>query len=109
MVTLPASDSFDWIRTLRMAGYGTLIAGPSLHVWFNFASRIIPKRDVISTLKKIFIGQTCFGPIMTSIFFSLNAGLQGKILIVFFSILLVTCSRIGYDAICDCANPCVEV
>ncbi|KAL0924823.1 hypothetical protein M5K25_005680 [Dendrobium thyrsiflorum] len=77
-VTLPASDSFDWIRTLRMGSYGTLVAGPILHLWFNFASRIIPKRDVISTLKKIFIGQTCFGPIMTSIFFSVNAGLQGE-------------------------------
>lgn len=78
MVTLSASESFDWIRTLRMASYGMLIAGPSLHIWFNFASRIIPKRDVISTLKKMFIGQTCYGPIMTSIFFSLNAGLQGE-------------------------------
>ncbi|XP_020580274.1 uncharacterized protein LOC110024569 [Phalaenopsis equestris] len=78
MVTLSASASLDWIRTLRMASYGTLVAGPALHLWFNFASRIIPERDVISTLKKIFIGQTCFGPIMTSIFFSLNAGLQGE-------------------------------
>ncbi|XP_058069914.1 protein SYM1-like isoform X1 [Magnolia sinica] len=78
MITLTSSDSFDPIRTLRMAGYGLLISGPSLHLWFNFVSRILPKRDLSNTMKKLFLGQTTFGPIMTAVFFSVNAALQGE-------------------------------
>lgn len=77
MITLTPSDSFDPIRTLRMAGYGMLISGPSLHLWFNFASKLVPKRDLFSTLKKMILGQTVYGPIMTAIFFSSNAAVQG--------------------------------
>ncbi|XP_077216156.1 protein SYM1-like [Tasmannia lanceolata] len=78
MITLTSSDSMDLIRTLRMAGYGMLILGPSLHMWFNFISKALPKRDVLNILKKLFLGQTTYGPIMTAIFFSMNAGLQGE-------------------------------
>ena len=60
-----------------MAGYGMLILGPSLHFWFNFMSKVLPKRDLLTTLKKIFLGQTTFGPSMTVIFFSANAAAQG--------------------------------
>ncbi|PKA53652.1 BTB/POZ domain-containing protein [Apostasia shenzhenica] len=78
MITLSTFDSLDWIRTLRMGSYGLLISGPSLHLWFNFVSRILPKRDVINTLKKMFLGQAMYGPIMTAVFFSVNAGLKGE-------------------------------
>jgi protein Mpv17 len=61
-----------------MAGYGLLIVGPSLHFWFKFVSELLPKRDLITTFKKILMGQTIYGPIMTVVFFSLNARLQGK-------------------------------
>lgn len=78
MITLSESSSIDWIRTLRMASYGVLISGPTLHIWFNFASRFIPKQDIISSLKKVFMGQAFYGPLMTAIFFSFNAALQGE-------------------------------
>lgn len=78
MITLPPSGSIDSIRTLRMAVYGMLILGPSQHYWFNFLSRILPKRDALTTLKKIFMGQAIYGPLTTTIFFSYNAALQGK-------------------------------
>lgn len=71
------SESYDAVRTLRMAGYGMLVLGPSLHFWFNFMSRVFPKRDIFSTLKKMAMGQTLYGPAMTVVFFSLNACLQG--------------------------------
>ncbi|KAF9600762.1 hypothetical protein IFM89_012206 [Coptis chinensis] len=77
-ITGSSSDSFDLIRTSRMAGYGMLVMGPSMHFWFNFISKVLPKRDVVNTLKKLFMGQTIYGPIMTTIFFSVNAGLQGE-------------------------------
>ncbi|RWV96289.1 hypothetical protein BHE74_00042014 [Ensete ventricosum] len=61
-----------------MAGYGLLVSGPSLHFWFNFASRILPKRDVFTTFKKMVLGQVIYGPMITGVFFSMNAGLQGE-------------------------------
>ncbi|KAG6515208.1 hypothetical protein ZIOFF_025593 [Zingiber officinale] len=78
MITLSHSDSFDFMRTLRMAGYGTFLSGPSLHLWFNFVSRVLPKRDVVTTVKKMALGQLVYGPIMTGVFFSVNAALQGS-------------------------------
>ncbi|CAN4112117.1 unnamed protein product [Withania somnifera] len=71
-------EQYDLTRTLRMAGYGALIVGPSLHFWFNFLSRCLPKRDVITTFKKIVLGQTVYGPAINSIFFSMNAAAQGE-------------------------------
>ncbi|KAL0422514.1 UNVERIFIED_CONTAM: hypothetical protein Slati_3274300 [Sesamum latifolium] len=71
-----SSEQYDLIRTLRMAGYGMLILGPSVHYWYNFMSTVFPKRDLLSTLKKMALGQTLYGPTMTVIFFSVNAALQ---------------------------------
>ncbi|KAF7113453.1 hypothetical protein RHSIM_RhsimUnG0125700 [Rhododendron simsii] len=78
IIVQPSSESYDAVRTLRMAGYGMLILGPSLHFWFNFMSKVLPKRDIMTTLKKIVMGQLLFGPAMTVIFFSVNAALQGE-------------------------------
>lgn len=80
-IGLPSSEPYDYIRTLRMAGYGLLILGPTLHYWFNFMSRILPGRDLVTTLKKMALGQTVYGPFMTVVFFSMNAALQGMIFI----------------------------
>ncbi|XP_062175812.1 uncharacterized protein LOC133880871 [Alnus glutinosa] len=77
-IALSSSESYDFVRALRMAGYGMLILGPSLHFWFNFVSKLFPKRDLFSTLKKMVMGQTIYGPAMTVVFFSTNAFLQGE-------------------------------
>ncbi|KAG2621051.1 PXMP2/4 family protein 4-like [Panicum virgatum] len=78
MCTLGPEDSLDFLRTIRMASYGLLISGPTLHLWFNFISKVFPKKDVVNTLKKMFLGQAVYGPIINSVFFSYNAGLQGE-------------------------------
>lgn len=78
MITLPPSGSFDSIRTLRMAGFGMLLVGPSQHMWFNFIARILPKRDMVTTLKKLSMGQVLYGPCVNGVFFSYNAALQGE-------------------------------
>ncbi|XP_055810827.1 uncharacterized protein LOC129880691 [Solanum dulcamara] len=78
MITMSPSDSLDIIRTLRMAGFGLLILGTAQHLWFNFVARVLPKRDIISTLKKLLMGQLGFGPLINSVFFSFNAALQGE-------------------------------
>ncbi|RCV19073.1 hypothetical protein SETIT_3G354800v2 [Setaria italica] len=78
MFTLGPEESLDFLRTMRMASYGLLISGPTLHLWFNFISKVFPKKDVVNTLKKMFLGQAVYGPIINSVFFSYNAGLQGE-------------------------------
>ncbi|XP_010432501.1 PREDICTED: PXMP2/4 family protein 4-like [Camelina sativa] len=71
-------ESYDLVRTARMAGYGLLILGPTLHYWFNLMSRLFPKRDLITTFKKMAMGQAVYGPAMNVVFFSSNAALQGE-------------------------------
>lgn len=61
-----------------MAAYGLLILGPSQHLWFNFLSQILPKRDIVTIMKKIVVGQVIYGPSITTIFFSYNAVLRGE-------------------------------
>ncbi|XP_050212353.1 protein SYM1 [Mercurialis annua] len=78
MLSSSSSGSFDLIRTTRMAAYGLLVLGPSQHIWFNLMSKTFPKRDVLSTLKKTFMGQALYGPANASVFFSYNAALQGE-------------------------------
>lgn len=82
-ISFAALDTFsfsdlDVERILRIAGYGFFLSGPTLHLWFNFMSTILPKRDLMSTIKKIALGQAVYGPIVTTIFFSVNAYLQGE-------------------------------
>ncbi|XP_051132492.1 uncharacterized protein LOC127252381 [Andrographis paniculata] len=77
-IAIGEERGWDWARTFRMGAYGMMIIGPSLHYWFNFASRLFPNRDVLSTIKKIAIGQILLGPTATAIFFSGNAALQGE-------------------------------
>ncbi|XP_015866897.3 uncharacterized protein LOC107404462 [Ziziphus jujuba] len=77
-ISQKSSESYDLLRTLRMAGYGLLILGPTLHFWFNFMSKLYPKRDLLPTLKKMAMGQMLYGPVMTVVFFSTNAHLQGE-------------------------------
>lgn len=84
-ITMPPSGSLDLMRTLRMAGYGLFILGFLQHTWFNFLGRVLPKRDIFTTLKKIVVGQLVFGPLTTSIFFTYNATLQGT----YFPLLLI--------------------
>ncbi|KAJ4701640.1 PXMP2/4 family protein 4 [Melia azedarach] len=71
-------SSIDSMRMLCIAAYGMLMLGPSQHLWFNSVSKVLPKQDVLTTLKKLFIGQAVYGPSITSIFFSYNAALQGE-------------------------------
>uniref|UniRef100_A0A7N0THT6 Uncharacterized protein n=1 Tax=Kalanchoe fedtschenkoi TaxID=63787 RepID=A0A7N0THT6_KALFE len=78
-ITLQPSGSFDLIRTLRMSSYGLLILGPSQHYWFNYVSKLLPTREVVTTLKKIVMGQAIYGPCINTIFFSYNATLQGNL------------------------------
>ncbi|KAF9665953.1 hypothetical protein SADUNF_Sadunf16G0178700 [Salix dunnii] len=56
-ISLPSSETYDLERTLRMAGYGLLVVGQSLHFWFGFVSKLLPKRDLFTTFKRILMGE----------------------------------------------------
>lgn len=68
MISSTSSGSFDFIRTLRMAGYGLLFLGPSQHLRFNFMRKVLPKRDVLTPFKKVFMGQAVYGPANATLF-----------------------------------------
>lgn len=76
-MTMGVSDSLNLLRTLRMAIFGLFLLGPTQHVWFNFLGRILPKRDMTTTFKKLVVGQIFYGPSCTAVFFIYNASLQG--------------------------------
>lgn len=83
LVTMEPNDSWDSIRTLRMAGFGLIILGPAQHSWFNFVGRVLPKRDMLTTFKKLAMGQVLFGPMINGSFFSFNAALQGTMTAIY--------------------------
>lgn len=68
MISSTSSSSFDFIRALSVAGYGLLFLGPSQHLWFNFMSKVLPKRDVLTTFKKVVMGQAVYGPANATLF-----------------------------------------
>ncbi|XP_047952424.1 PXMP2/4 family protein 4-like [Salvia hispanica] len=72
------NGTWDPIRTLRISGFGLFMLGPSQHYWFNFVARVLPNRDLISTLKKMAMGQLLYSPVINGIFFSYNAAAQGE-------------------------------
>ncbi|CAI5478002.1 unnamed protein product [Closterium sp. Yama58-4] len=76
----PPRQQFHWdaFRTARMAGAGLLLSGPTLHLWFTRIARFIPGTDVPRVLLKITLGQLLYSPIFNSVFFSINAALQGE-------------------------------
>ncbi|PWA35792.1 mpv17/PMP22 [Artemisia annua] len=80
IMTMEASGSLSLIRTFRIAMFGLLILGPAQHVWFNYLGKILPKRDMITTLKKLIVGQIFYGPSCTAVFFTYNASLQGGLM-----------------------------
>ncbi|KAB1204028.1 Mpv17-like protein [Morella rubra] len=44
----------------------------------DLTSQILPKRDIVTIMKKIVVGQVIYGPSITTIFFSYNAVLRGE-------------------------------
>ncbi|CAI5520448.1 unnamed protein product, partial [Closterium sp. Naga37s-1] len=61
-----------------MAGAGLLLSGPTLHLWFTRLAKFIPGTDVPRVLLKIAMGQLLYSPVFNSVFFSINAALQGE-------------------------------
>ncbi|GLJ28855.1 hypothetical protein SUGI_0568610 [Cryptomeria japonica] len=74
-VSHPKAMTVFWSK---MAIYGLLLSGPTLHLRFKLMPRVLTKTDIISTVKKMVLGQILYGPAITAVFFSLNALLQAQ-------------------------------
>ncbi|KAL1529806.1 hypothetical protein AB1Y20_000738 [Prymnesium parvum] len=66
----PSGAAHDVPRTLTSGLVGLLYFGPALHWWLEMISRVVPGFDLKSTLVKTLMGQSCFGPLMTAVFFA---------------------------------------
>ena len=66
----PPPSGRDLPRTLTSGLVGLLYFGPALHYWLEMISRVVPGFDIKSTLLKTLMGQSCFGPAITAIFFA---------------------------------------
>lgn len=73
--------AWDAIRSARMLAVGLFMSGPLLHLWFGRIGKVIPGRDIISTLKKLVLGQVFFGPAFCAAFFVINSYAQGDLLL----------------------------
>ena len=66
----PPPGGRDVPRTVTSGLVGLLYFGPALHYWLEMISKVLPGFDFKSTLIKTLMGQSCFGPAITAIFFA---------------------------------------
>ncbi|KAJ3103385.1 Protein required for ethanol metabolism [Phlyctochytrium planicorne] len=69
----------DPVRTMRLAAFGTCIAGPSIAMWYPFLqSAVTFQSPVIALSTRVVLDQTVFAPTFIGIFFSFNGFMEGK-------------------------------
>ncbi|KAL3927950.1 MAG: hypothetical protein SGPRY_002596 [Prymnesium sp.] len=66
----PPPTGRDLPRTITSGLVGLFYFGPALHYWLEMISRVVPGFDLKSTLIKTLMGQSCFGPLITAVFFA---------------------------------------
>ncbi|PSC69130.1 Peroxisomal membrane PMP22 isoform A [Micractinium conductrix] len=79
-LTASAGSTFNWRRTLAIALYGGLWAGPASHYWQAFLEKLFPnKKDPLRSLKKVAVDQLTFGPFVNALFMSyMSAVVEGR-------------------------------
>jgi len=62
--TLTASRPLNWRRTLAIAAFGFLWAGPSNHYWQKFLEKLFKgRRDGATVVQKVILDQCTYGPV----------------------------------------------
>ena len=69
---------FDYLRILRFGALGSLLVGPTLHVWYKFLGNFIPGQQLSSALKRLAVDQLIFGPLFLPTFFAANLLLENR-------------------------------
>jgi protein Mpv17 len=74
-----SKDSHDWKRTLRLAAFGSCIAGPAMVYWYRFLNKNIvfqsPTKQVVT---RVLMDQLMFSPTFLGIFFTYNGIMEGQ-------------------------------
>ncbi|KAJ1540771.1 Protein required for ethanol metabolism, partial [Cladochytrium tenue] len=69
----------DSQRTVRLAFFGGLIAGPMVALWYPFLSRVVRVKSPIKGLVyRVALDQLAYAPVAIALFFSYNAILEGR-------------------------------
>ncbi|KAI8992424.1 putative integral membrane protein, Mpv17/PMP22 family [Pilobolus umbonatus] len=69
----------DMSRTVRMASFGGLFAGPTLSYWYRYLDRIVKTPSPAKgLLYKVLLDQVVFAPFFIGAFFSVQGLFEGK-------------------------------
>ncbi|KAJ3071494.1 Protein required for ethanol metabolism [Podochytrium sp. JEL0797] len=69
----------DFSRTLRMAAFGGLIAGPSIAMWYPFLQRTVSfKSETASVVARVALDQTLFAPTFIGVFITSTTLMSGQ-------------------------------
>ncbi|KAG2175989.1 hypothetical protein INT44_000468 [Umbelopsis vinacea] len=72
-------DTHDYARTLRLAGFGGIVAAPLLSNWYKFLDRHIQMSTPVKALfARVALDQLLFAPCFIAVFFSAQGALEGK-------------------------------
>lgn len=71
-------ESIDWGRCARFSFYGALYVAPTLYTWIRISSRIWPRADLKSAIKKALVEQVTYTPAAMTSFYFLMSLLEGK-------------------------------
>ncbi|GAA5822535.1 hypothetical protein JCM10212_004237 [Sporobolomyces blumeae] len=68
----------DFMRTLRLAGYGGLVFAPVVTKWFTALERIKLASKPLQLTARVAADQFLFTPVMVGVFFTSQTFLEGK-------------------------------
>lgn len=72
-------ETHDYMRTLRLTGFGGLVAAPLLGNWYKFLDKNIHLSNPFKTLiARVALDQFLFAPGFIALFFSAQGALEGK-------------------------------
>ncbi|KAJ2960885.1 hypothetical protein NQZ79_g3852 [Umbelopsis isabellina] len=72
-------ETHDYMRTLRLTGFGGLVAAPLLSNWYKFLDKNIRLSNPFKSLiARVALDQFLFAPSFIALFFSAQGALEGK-------------------------------
>ncbi|KAG2385977.1 hypothetical protein C9374_003126 [Naegleria lovaniensis] len=87
--TSTTSFTLDYVRTLKMASFGIVLIGPTLHLWYKFLDRFVAKKypvgyilskteRTLNAARQMFVDQTIFAPFALFQFLAYMGTIEGK-------------------------------
>ena len=81
--------TLDWVRTLKMASFGIIMIGPTLHLWYKFLDRFVAKKypvgyvlsnteRTLNAARQMLVDQTLFAPFALFQFLAYMGAIEGK-------------------------------